>query len=155
MGYLPAVLQCSYPSPQKSLPDTGSSWKASTLDLTSHKQDVVQIAIEPESSPAGLIPDNGNSPMHLDNSHTIEIEAEGLLILFLQSLFILRFQFNKKFQSIFIFCLQSLSFFTGRVDTSITWCAPHRSGRAAFPHPALYGINYSTAIHICSHIFSV
>ena len=41
--------------------------KASTLDLTSHK-------------PAGLIPDNGNSPMHLDNSHTIEIEADGLLI---------------------------------------------------------------------------
>jgi len=39
--------------------------KASTLDLTSHKQDVVQIAIEPESSPAGLIPDNGNRPMHL------------------------------------------------------------------------------------------
>ena len=54
--------------------------KASTLDLTSHKQDVVQIAIEPESSPAGLIPDNGISPMHLDNSHTIEIEADGLLI---------------------------------------------------------------------------
>ena len=54
--------------------------KASTLDLTSHKQDVVQIAIEPESSPAGLIPDNGNRPMHLDNSHTIEIEADGLLI---------------------------------------------------------------------------
>ncbi len=54
--------------------------KASTLDLTSHKQDVVQIAIEPESSPAGLIPDNGNSPMHLDNSHTIEIETDGLLI---------------------------------------------------------------------------
>ena len=54
--------------------------KASTLDLTSHKQDVVQIAIEPESSPAGLIPDNGNCPMHLDNSHTIEIEADGLLI---------------------------------------------------------------------------
>ena len=54
--------------------------KASTLDLTSHKQDVVQIAIEPESSPAGLIPDNGISPMHLDNSHTIEIEADGLLM---------------------------------------------------------------------------
>ncbi len=32
--------------------------KASTVDLTSHKQDVVQIAIEPESSPAELIPDN-------------------------------------------------------------------------------------------------
>ena len=54
--------------------------KASTLDLTSHKQDVVQIAIEPESSPTGLIPDNGNRPMPLDNSHTIEIEADGLLI---------------------------------------------------------------------------
>ena len=39
--------------------------KASTLHLTSHKQDVVQIAIEPESSPAELIPDNGNRPMHL------------------------------------------------------------------------------------------
>ena len=54
--------------------------KANTLDLTSHKQDVVQIAIEPESSPAGLIPDNGNRPMHLGNSHTIKIEADGLLI---------------------------------------------------------------------------
>ena len=37
------------------------------------KQDVVQIAIEPESSPAGLIPDNGNRPMHLDNSHSLSI----------------------------------------------------------------------------------
>ena len=54
--------------------------KACTLDLTSHKQDVVQIAIEPESSPTELIPDTGNSSMHLDNSHTIEIEAKGLLI---------------------------------------------------------------------------
>ena len=54
--------------------------KASTLDPTSHKQDVVQIAIEPESSPAELIPNGRNSSMHLDNSHTIEIEAKGLLI---------------------------------------------------------------------------
>ena len=54
--------------------------KASTLDLTSHKQDVVQIAIEPEISPAELIPNGRNSSMHLDNSHTIEIEAKGLLI---------------------------------------------------------------------------
>ena len=54
--------------------------KASTLDLTSHKQDVVQIAIEPEDSPAGLIPDTGISPLHPDNSHTIEIEAKGFLI---------------------------------------------------------------------------
>ena len=54
--------------------------KASTLDPTSHKQDVVQIAIEPEISPAELIPNERNSSMHLDNSHTIEIEAKGLLI---------------------------------------------------------------------------
>ena len=50
--------------------------KASTLDLTAHKQDVVQIAIEPESS----ISDSGSGSTHLDNSHTIEIEADGLLI---------------------------------------------------------------------------
>ena len=54
--------------------------KASTLDLTSHKQDVVQITIEPEDSPAELLPHAENSSMHLDNSHTIEIEAKGLLI---------------------------------------------------------------------------
>ena len=50
--------------------------KASTLDLTSHKQDVVQIAIEPETSPAELFQNERNSPMYLDNSHTIEIEAK-------------------------------------------------------------------------------
>lgn len=54
--------------------------KASTLDLASHKRDVVQIAIEPEPSPAEPIPDNGSSSVHLDNSHTIEIQADGLLI---------------------------------------------------------------------------
>lgn len=54
--------------------------KASTLDLTSHKQDVVQIAIEPETSPAELLPNARNRSMYLDNSHTIEIEAKGLLI---------------------------------------------------------------------------
>ena len=54
--------------------------KANTLDLTSHKQDVVQIAIEPEVSPAEQLPDNGSCSMHLDNSDTIEIEADGLRI---------------------------------------------------------------------------
>ena len=42
--------------------------KASTLDLTSHKQDVVQITIEPEDSPAELVPHAENSSMYLDNS---------------------------------------------------------------------------------------
>lgn len=54
--------------------------KASTLDLTLHKQDVVQIAIEPETSPAELFQDERGSSMYLDNSHTIEIEAKGLTI---------------------------------------------------------------------------
>ena len=54
--------------------------KANTLDFTFHKQDVVQIAIEPETSPAELFQDERNSSMYLDNSHTIEIEAKGLLI---------------------------------------------------------------------------
>ena len=54
--------------------------KANSLDLTSHKQDAVQIAIEPETSPAELFQDERNSSMYLDNSHTIEIEAKGLTI---------------------------------------------------------------------------
>ena len=53
--------------------------KASTLDLTSHKQDVVQIAIEPELSPAELFQDERSSSMYLDNSYTIEIETNGIL----------------------------------------------------------------------------
>ena len=40
----------------------------------------VQIAIEPETSPAELFQDERNSSMYLDNSHTIEIEAKGLTI---------------------------------------------------------------------------
>ena len=58
----------------------GPAGKASTLDLTSHKQDVVQIAIEPETSPAELVSDKDNRSMYLDNPHTIEIEARGLMI---------------------------------------------------------------------------
>ncbi len=54
--------------------------KAATLDLTSHKQDVVQIAIEPERFPEEMLPDSGTTSMYLDNSHTIEINAKGLLI---------------------------------------------------------------------------
>ena len=55
--------------------------KASTLDLTSHKQDVAQMAIEPGTThPAELVSDKDNSSMYLDNSHTIEIEARGLRI---------------------------------------------------------------------------
>lgn len=79
-GISPSCFTMQLPVSEKSLSDTGTSWKASTLDLTAHKQDVVQIAIEPESSPAELISDSGSGSTHLDNSHTIEIEADGLLI---------------------------------------------------------------------------
>ena len=54
--------------------------KANTLDLTSHKQDVVRIAITPDHSLAELIPERENRSMYLDNSHTIEIEGNGLCI---------------------------------------------------------------------------
>ena len=54
--------------------------KANTLDLTSHQQDVVRVAIEPETSPAELLLDNRSNSLYLDNSYTIEIKAEGLLI---------------------------------------------------------------------------
>lgn len=54
--------------------------KASTLDLRFHKQEVIPIAIELESSPVELLSDNGSSSMYLDNLHTIEIEADELLI---------------------------------------------------------------------------
>ena len=75
--------------------------KASTLNLTSHKQDVVQIAIEPELSPAELFQDERSSSMYLDNSHTIEIEAKeqdspvfNKFILDEYSIFILLIQFH-------------------------------------------------------------
>lgn len=62
---------CQIPAP---------SGKDSTLDLTSHKQDVVQTAIESDKSPAELISMEQNNSLYPDNSHTIEIEASGLRI---------------------------------------------------------------------------
>ena len=44
------------------------------------KQDVVRIAIEPENSPEELLPNPMDSSMYLDNSYTIEIETNGILI---------------------------------------------------------------------------
>ena len=41
---------------------------------------MVQIAIEPETSPAELVSDKDNRSMYLDNPHTIEIETGGLMI---------------------------------------------------------------------------
>ena len=62
---------CQIPDPIK---------KVSTLDLTSRKQDVVRIAIEPENSPEELLPNPMDSSMYLNNSYTIEIETNGILI---------------------------------------------------------------------------
>lgn len=66
--------------PHRNIQIPDPSRKASILDLTSHKQDVVQIAIEPDKSPAELISMERNNSLYLDNSHTIEIEADGLRI---------------------------------------------------------------------------
>lgn len=62
---------CQIPDPSR---------KDNILNLTSHKQDVVQIAIEPDKSQAELISMERNNSLYLDNSHTIEIEADGLRI---------------------------------------------------------------------------
>lgn len=44
----------------------------------------------------------------------------------------------------------------GQVDIPLAGYAPHRTGRAAFPHPALYKTDSSTAVlHIHLHRFSV
>lgn len=55
------------------------SGKATTLDLTTSHQDVVRIDIQPEVLPDEVIQPKETS-MHLDNSHTIEIEAKGIRI---------------------------------------------------------------------------
>ena len=58
-----------------------SNKKSYALDLTSNKQDVVQIDIYPDHDPeADAVPLPQTPAVHLDNSHTIEIEAKGLLI---------------------------------------------------------------------------
>lgn len=51
---------------------------AEKMDLTSKKQDVVQIDIVPDNEPASVIPLNQDlSGTHLDNSHTIELVLNG------------------------------------------------------------------------------
>lgn len=52
--------------------------KANILDLTTSHQDVVRIDIQ-EDLPLEL-PGERESSVHLDNSHTIEIETKGLSI---------------------------------------------------------------------------
>ena len=67
---------CELPLPLKA-----STVTDRTLDLTNGKPDVVQIAIEPDKLPTAIQhPMDAVSALHLDNSHTIEIEADGLLI---------------------------------------------------------------------------
>ena len=54
--------------------------KAKTLDFTSSLQDMVRITVEPETSPTESVPEKGHTPPHLNHSHTIEIEANGIHI---------------------------------------------------------------------------
>ena len=57
-----------------------STAKFGTLDLTAYRQDVVQIAIEPEGSSMQPLYGKESEPVYPDNPHTIEIKAKGLLI---------------------------------------------------------------------------
>ena len=77
MGFLPAVYNAVSRLRKRACEIPEPSGKASTLDFTSMKQDVVQIAIEPEHTPAELVSMEKNCSLYLDNSHTIEIEANG------------------------------------------------------------------------------
>ena len=51
--------------------------KASTFDLISHKQDVVQTVLEPEFSPVELLPNERNSPTHLATKIKLVARCSG------------------------------------------------------------------------------
>ena len=57
-----------------------STAKSGTVDLTAHRQDVVQIAIEPEDISTQPLYGQESEPVYTDVPHTIEIKAKGLLI---------------------------------------------------------------------------
>ena len=54
--------------------------KACALDITSTKQDVVEVSITPDIIPSKTLPSKEMSSMYLDNSHTIEITVNGMRI---------------------------------------------------------------------------
>lgn len=62
---------CEIPDPQG---------KAQILDITSGKQDVVEVSITPDILPSETLPSQELPPMYLDNSHTIEITVNGMSI---------------------------------------------------------------------------
>lgn len=57
-----------------------SQGKTSIIDITSTKQDVVEVSIAPDVVPSKTLPCNEMSSRYLDNSHTIEIVADGMII---------------------------------------------------------------------------
>lgn len=54
--------------------------KAQIFDITSGKQDVVEVSITPDIIPNKTLPSQEMSSMYLDNSHTIEINVNGMSI---------------------------------------------------------------------------
>ncbi len=54
--------------------------KANTLDFTASKQEVVKMEVTQDIAPIETVPHVQTSPMYLDNSHTIEIATNRLLI---------------------------------------------------------------------------
>lgn len=54
--------------------------KADVLDLTSAKQDVVEVSITPDIIQTKPLPCEEAPAMYLDNSYTIEISVDGMSI---------------------------------------------------------------------------
>ncbi len=60
------------------LPDSAFHTTSQTLDITSSKQDVVRIDIEPDSPSAAVY--QRNTVSHFDNSYTIEISIRNVMV---------------------------------------------------------------------------
>lgn len=54
--------------------------KANVIDITSAKQDVVEVSLTLDSSQEEAFSCEKTTLMYLDNSHTIEIAANGMVI---------------------------------------------------------------------------
>ena len=62
---------CEIPKPSQSF---------NVLDITNSKQDVVEVEITPDIIQSKTLPSEEMSSMYLDNSHTIEITVDGMII---------------------------------------------------------------------------
>ncbi len=57
-----------------------SALRTRQIDFTNQKQDIVKVNIAPETSPVETVPVMETAPVYLENSHTVEININGLSI---------------------------------------------------------------------------